>query len=59
MRLIYSAFLACLLAACSDDSNGDHAWQEQTQALEKAEDVNRLIMDTDARRRETIEEQTR
>lgn len=48
-----------LLAACSDDqSDQGHVWQEQTDAIQKAEDVNKLIIETDQQRRETIEQQS-
>jgi hypothetical protein len=48
-----------LLSACSDDREpGDHVWKEQTDAIQRAEDVNQLIMETDAERRRIIDEQS-
>lgn len=49
-----------LLAACSDDQQDKgHVWQEQTDTIQKAEDVNKLIMDTHEKQREAIEQQSR
>lgn len=60
IRSISLALGLLLLSACSDDREpGDHVWKEQTDAIKKAEDVERLLMETDERRRELIEQQSR
>lgn len=55
-----------VLTGCSDDdridrvshdkSQGEHVWKEQTDALQKADDVNKLILETDQKRRESLGE---
>ncbi len=51
--------------ACSDDDkgisenkgNGDHVWKEQTQALDKAKEVEGLLKDATDQQRKIIDEQ--
>lgn len=58
--------LGSLLAGCSDQDRVDrvshdgaqseHVWKEQTDALQKADDVNKLMLETDQKRREALGE---
>ena len=57
---------ALLLAfACSDDGkdtsekklSGDHVWKEQTQAIDKAKEVEGLLQDAATGQRKIIDEQ--
>lgn len=54
-----------LLTGCPDDrvdrvshdgSQSEHVWKEQTDALKKADDVNRLMQETDQKHREALGE---
>jgi hypothetical protein len=53
-----------LTGACGDsqntngeaDSKADHAWQEQTQTIDKAKEVNQIIQDSAERERQAIDE---
>ena len=55
-RLTLTAALLAL-AACSSDAPPEAALKTQTDALHKAEDVNKLIDDTAAKQRQAIDEQ--
>jgi hypothetical protein len=54
------------IQACSDDENatteqklsGDHVWKEQTQAIDRAKEVEGLIQDAADQQRKLIDEQT-
>lgn len=60
MRILFYPAIALLIAACSDDGQDkEHVWQEQTDSIQKAEDVNELMMETDRQRREAIDQQSR
>lgn len=60
IRCISLALGLLLLSACGDDREpGDHVWKDQTDALNKAGDVEQLLMESDERRRELIEKQAR
>lgn len=59
MRIPVYLGLAILITACSDDGQDEgHVWQEQTDSIQKAEDVNELMKETDQQRRKAIEEQS-
>lgn len=59
MRILVYLGLAILITGCSDDGQDKgHVWQEQTDSIQKAEDVNELMMETDRQRREAIEQQS-
>lgn len=59
MRLILTISLVLMIAACSDDRQEQgHVWHEQTEAIQKAEDVNKLIMETEQKHREAIDKQS-
>lgn len=55
---------SCLfLIACSDENNSssdaekDHVWKEQTDAINKAKEVESMVMDAAENTRNVIEEQ--
>ncbi len=50
--------LIVLLSACSEqtDNDGGHVWQEQTEMLDKAGQVEQLIGDAAVEQRQHIEE---
>ncbi|MEX0951701.1 MAG: hypothetical protein WDZ86_05415 [Gammaproteobacteria bacterium] len=68
MKLLITSItivLGSLLTGCSDDrvdrvshdkSQSEHVWKEQTDALQKADDVNKLMLETDQKRRESLGE---
>ena len=59
MRLLLGISLILVITACSDDrQDKGHVWQEQMDTIQKAEEVNELIMDTDQQRREAIDRQS-
>lgn len=57
--------LTCLLfAACSDDDNSDtadskkgHVWKEQTDTIDKAKEVEGMILDSAEETRKAIKQQ--
>lgn len=58
-RLIAVWLMITGLTACSGEGEDiDHVWQEQTDALKQAEEVNQVIMDKAERDREAIEQQS-
>ena len=67
MKNFIRAFLlliSCsILAACSDESNGsgaeakkDHVWKEQTEMINKAKEVEGMVLDSAAATRKAIEQ---
>ena len=53
-----------LLVACTDTGDdaglqGNHVWKSQTDMLDKARDVEGLLMEGNQRQRQTIDEQAR
>ena len=69
-KLSLAILLLFILAGCSENSNNksregthlnappnDHIWKPQTRALEKAKEVENIIMDSAKQRREQIEQQ--
>lgn len=59
MRILIAGVLLLLLAACSDEAPESHVWQSQTDAIKKAENVNKIVMEQAERQREAIEQQSR
>lgn len=60
--ILFSAVLG--LAACTDTGDdaglqGNHVWKTQTDMLDKARDVEGLIMDGSQRQGQAIDEQVR
>ncbi len=56
--------VSCLFfVACSDENNStseakkDHVWKEQTDAIDKAKEAEKMIMDSAENTRKVIEEQ--
>jgi len=64
--IIFLASILLFISACSNDDNatseskgsGDHVWKEQTQALDKAKEVDGLLIDATDQQRMIIDEQT-
>jgi hypothetical protein len=53
-----------VLAACTDTGDdaglqGNHVWKSQTDVLDKAREVEGLLMDGSQRQHQTIDEQAR
>jgi len=49
------------MTACSDETDkvqGDHVWKEQTDMIDKAKDVEKLMNDAALQQRQQIEENT-
>ncbi|MCZ6893468.1 MAG: hypothetical protein O7H40_05405 [Gammaproteobacteria bacterium] len=62
MRLkqwIWTVGTAALLAACSGEAPEENVFKAQTDAIGKAEDVNKLIEDAAAKQRAAIDAQGR
>ena len=60
MKTSFMCGVLLLLCACSggESGSGDHVWKEQTDMLDKAQGVEDLLGDADARQRQRMEEQT-
>lgn len=66
MLNIFFLLLFCLLiTGCSDEGNNnpaktkkDHVWKEQTDAINKAKEVEGMIMDSAEDTRQQIEKQS-
>ncbi len=58
--LIYNVIL---LSACSGEQegtdSGDHVWKEQTDTIDKAKEVEIMVMDQAEEMKKAIEEQAR
>lgn len=52
--------LLLLLTACTGESRepGDHVWKTQTDALQKARDVEKVLQERDAERKREIDAQS-
>ncbi len=62
MNTIIKVFLISmiiLLSACSEDkeTSGEHVWKEQTDTINKAKQVEAMIMDSAEKQKKAIEEQ--
>ena len=64
-KIIFLGSILLFISACSDDENattekklsGDHVWKEQTQAIDRAKEVEGLIQDAADQQRKQIDEQ--
>ncbi len=56
--LMYTSLL--LLAACTGESRepGDHVWKTQTEALQKARDVEQLLQERGDEKKQEIDAQS-
>ncbi|MCZ6526363.1 MAG: hypothetical protein O6928_07420 [Gammaproteobacteria bacterium] len=62
MNAIIKVFLISMiifLTACSEDkeTSGEHVWKEQTDTINKAKQVEAMIMDSAEKQKKAIEEQ--
>ncbi len=62
MNAIIKVFLISMiifLTACSEDkeTSGEHVWTEQTDTINKAKQVEAMIMDSAEKQKKAIEEQ--
>lgn len=63
---VFLLLVCCsILSACSDEDNSegatakkDHVWKEQTDMINKAKEVEAMILDSAAATRKTIEQNT-
>ncbi len=62
---LFLVLSAVLLSACSNESDeqgevrkDDHVWKAQTEALEKARNVDKLLQDAAEKQRKKIDEQS-
>jgi len=60
IKVLALLFTLLSLAACSDETQKveDHVWEEQTDMIDKAKDVEALINDAALQQRELIEQNT-
>jgi len=64
-KIIFLSAVLLLVSACSDDDDaasenkgsGDHVWKEQTQAIDKAKEVEGLLKEATDQQRKIIDEQ--
>ena len=63
IRLSLLTILCLFLIACSDEgsnkseANKDHVWKEQTETIDKAKEVEGMLMDSAKNMRDAIENQ--
>lgn len=62
MNAIIKVFLISMiifLTACSEDkeTSGEHVWKEQTDTINKAKQVEAIIMDSAEKQKKAIEQQ--
>lgn len=62
MNAIIKVFLISMiifLTACSEDkeTSGEHVWKEQTDTINKAKQVEAMIMDSAEKQKKAIEQQ--
>jgi len=62
MNAIIKVFLISMiifLTACSEDkeTSGEHVWKEQTDTINKAKQVEAMIMDAAEKQKKAIEQQ--
>ena len=64
IKIILLLVTCILFSACSDESNNssaeankDHVWKSQTDSIEKAKEVEAMMMDATEKTREAIEDQ--
>jgi outer membrane biogenesis lipoprotein LolB len=64
-KIILLGTVLFLISACSDDESaksekeltGDHVWKEQTQAIDRAKEVEGMLQDAADEQRKVIDEQ--
>lgn len=59
-RYVFLMCVVAALSACSDEEhpvNGDHVWQEQTDTIEKARQVEQVITDSALEKKQHTEQQ--
>lgn len=58
-KAIFLVAILLLVSACSDEdkASSDNVWKEQTQALDKAKEVEGLLKDNTDQQRKIIDEQ--
>lgn len=59
IRTVFLLLMIGFVVACSDEQPQveEHVWQEQTDMIDKAKDVEQLLNDTADLQRKAIEEQ--
>lgn len=59
-RTIILVLIAMGLPACSDEQNKveEHVWKKQTDIIDKAKDVEKMLNDAAVQQQKLIEEQT-
>ncbi len=66
-KIILLGAVLFLISACSEDESatpekklsGDHVWKEQTQAIDRAKEVEGMLLDAADEQRKVIEEQVK
>ena len=61
MRYLLLLLLTTILfvVGCSDNKVEKHVWKEKTDTIEKAKEVEQLILDTSQQQRQRMDEQSR
>ena len=61
MRYLLLSLLTTILfvVGCSDNKVEKHVWKEKTDTIEKAKEVEQLILDTSQQQRQKMDEQSR
>ena len=66
-KIILLGTVLFLISACSDDESakpekklsGDHVWKEQTQTIDRAKEVEGMLLDAADEQRKVIDEQVK
>jgi len=61
MRYLLLSLLTTLLfiSGCSDNKVEEHVWKEKTDTIDKAKEVEQLIMDTSKVQQQNMDDQSR
>ncbi len=60
-RYLFLMLMLVVISACSDEKHpvdGDHVWQDQTDMIDKARDVEQLVGDAALKQRQDVEQAT-
>ena len=61
MRYLLLSLLTTLIfiSGCSDNKVEEHVWKEKTDTIDKAKEVEQLIMDTSKVQQQNMDDQSR
>lgn len=59
IKVLTVLFMMVSITACSDEQHpvdGDHVWKEQTDTMDKAQDVEKVILDSAQQKKQQLEQ---